>query len=460
VQIEAVAVLPFRNLTGDAAQDYLADGLTDALITELQQLPGMQVTSRTTSMSLAGTKKSLKEIARELKVDALVEGSMTRVGGNIRVSVNLVDVRDRERSLWTERFEHGERDFAGLQDVLNRQVATQIHPGARPSRVARSPDPDAHIAYLKGRHLAGQGTEASIRQALDWYVQASALEPHMALAKSGQAHSYISLSDFFMSPAEALPLAKMAAAEAVRMDPLLADAYAAKGAAALFHDRDAQIAETNLLQALKLNPNSSEAHSMFAVLRGAMGRFDDAVASARRAVRLDPLSPTAYAWLQWILLVAERYQEVEQVGRAGLQLFPDAPLIQLWTGGSFAMRGDHHKAAPFFEKAAKFDQIPMMPLFLGLMRALDNDKSGAQALLAKAHKIGKHRYICAYEVATLHSALGEMDEAYRWMERGLEERCVCLTWLMTEPWMKSFRADPRFPALAEKVGLWNKVRSF
>jgi hypothetical protein len=101
-----------------------------------------------------------------------------------------------------------------------------------------------------------------------------------------------------------------------------------------------------------------------------------------------------------------------------------------------------------------------VPLFLGLMRALDNDKSGARAQLAKAHKIGEHRYICAYEVATLHSVLGEMDEAYRWMERGLSERCVCFTWLMTEPWMKSFRADPRFPALASKVGLWDKVRSF
>jgi len=387
---------------------------------------------------------------------------MTRVAGNIRVNVNLVDVRDRERNLWSQTLEHGDRDFAGLQDAMNRQVAAQIQPGANPAPPpnAKSPNPDAYAAYLKGRHLAGQGTETGFRQALDWYDKATALDPQMALAKSSQAHSYILLSDFFMSPAEALPMAKTAASEAVGIDPSLADAYAARGAVALFHDRNAQAAQTNLRQALKLNPNSAEAHSMFAVLCGSMGRFDEAVAAARRAVQLDPLSPNAHTWLQWILLVAERYQEVEQVGRAALQLFPDSPLIQLWMGASLALRGDHQKAAPFFERAAKFDQIPMVPLFLGLMQALKNDRSAALAQLAKAHKIGERRYVCAYEVASLHSALGEMDEAYRWMDRGLGERCVCFTWLMTEPWMKPFRADPRFPALAAKIGLWDKVRSF
>jgi tetratricopeptide (TPR) repeat protein len=199
---------------------------------------------------------------------------------------------------------------------------------------------------------------------------------------------------------------------------------------------------------------------MFAVLCGSLGRFDEAVAAARRAVQLDPLSANAHVWLQWILLVAERYQEVEQVGHAALQLFPDAPLVNLWVGASLALRGDHQRAASFFEKASNFDQIPMIPLFLGLMRALKNDRAGALAQLATARRIGERRYICAYEVASLHSVLGEMDEAYRWMERGLGERCVCFTWLMTEPWMKTFRADPRFPALAAKIGLWDKVRAF
>lgn len=460
-RIERVAVMPFRNLTGEPAEDYLTEGLTGTLISDLGKVPGLQVISFTTSMSFAGSKKSLAAIAQELKVDALVEGSMTRIAGNIRVNVNLVDTRGRERNLWSRTLEHGERDFAGLQRVLSRQVAAQIQPAAHPqSQVPESPDSDAYIAYLKGRHLANRGTEASMRQALDWYKKAEELDPRLAVAKSSQAYAYVFLSDFFVSPADVLPRAKTAAAEAVVLDPSSADAYAARGAAALFNDRDAQAAETNLRRALELNPNSAEAHIMFAVLCGSMGRFDEAVAAARRGVQLDPLSANTQAWLQWILLVSGRYQEVESVGRSALQLFPDAPLLNLWTGSSFAMRGDHRAGVPFFEKAAKFDEIPMMPLFLGLMRAVNNDKSGAREFLAKAHKIGKRRHICAYEVASVHSVLGEMDEAYDWMERSLTESSVCLTWLMTEPWMKSFRQDPRFPALVARVGLWNKVRSF
>ncbi len=460
-RIEAIAVLPFRNLTGDPAQDYLADGLTDMLITDLGKIPGLRVISRTTSMTFAGSKKPLTAVARELKVDALVEGSMSRLSDNIRVNVNLIETKDRERNLWSRTLEHGDRDFAGLQGALGRQVSAQIQPGANPPPLTpTAPHPEAYVAYLKGRHLTNRGTEADIRQGLEWYSKAVALDPQLASAKSSQAHALVTLSDFFMSPAEALPRAKVAAVEAVGIDPYLADAQAARGATALFLDHDAQAAETHLRKALALNPNSAEAHVMFAVLCGAMGRFDEAVAAARRAVQLDPLSANSHAWLQWILLVAGRYQEVEEVGRAALQLFPDAPLVNLWTGGSFAMRGDHQLGVPFFENAAKFDQIPMMPLFLGLMRAVNNDKSGARRFLAEAHKIGERRHICSYEVASLHSVLGEMDEAYEWMERSLVERSLCLTWLMTEPWMKSFRADPRFPKLAAKVGLWNKVRSF
>lgn len=459
-QIKSLAVLPFRNLTGDAAQDYLADGLTDTLITDLGKVPGLQVISRTTAMSYAGTKKSLATVARELKVDALVEGSMTRTEGNIRVNLNLIDVRERERNLWSRTLEHQERDFAGLQEEMNRLLTRQIQPAATLPPPAKAPHPDAYAAYLKGRYLAGPGSEAAIRQAIEWYGKATAIDSQMALAKASQAQSYVLLSDFFVLPADALRLAKLAAVDAVAADPSLAEAYAVRGAAALFYDRDIQAAETDLRKALQMNPNSAEALTFFAVLCGSMGRFEEAIAAARRAVQLDPVSQHSYGWLQWLLIVAERYEEVEQVGLAALQMFPDAPLVNLWVGASHALRGNHQKAVPYFDRAAKFDQIPMVPLMLGLMKALAKDKPGALAQLAKAHSIGKRRYICAYEVATLHSALGEMDEAYRWMEQGLGEKCVCLTWLMVEPWMKAFRADPRFPALAAKVGLWDKVRSF
>jgi len=147
-QIESVAVLPFRNLTGDAAQDYLADGLTDTLITDLGKVPGLRVISRTTSMSLAGTKKSLSAVARELKVEALVEGSMTRREGNIRVNVNLVEVRNRERNLWSRTLEHGESNFAGLQDEMNRLLTAQIQPRAKPAPPTKAPSPDAYAAYF------------------------------------------------------------------------------------------------------------------------------------------------------------------------------------------------------------------------------------------------------------------------------------------------------------------------
>ena len=460
VQIASVAVLPFRNLTGDAAQDYLADGLTDSLITSLGKLPGLRVVSRTTSMSLAGTRKPLAAVARELQVDTLVEGSMTRNAGNIRVNVNLLEVRERERNLYSQTLEHGERDFAGLQDAMQRQVAAQIQPGAQSPPQGKAHNPDAYAAYLKGRHWAAKGSEADFRQAVAWYEQAAQLDPQMALAKSGRAHAYIALTDFYMLPAESLARAKADSHEAVRIDPTLADAYVARGAAALFYDRDAQAAETDLRRALQMNPNAPEAHTIFAVLCASLGRFDEGVAGARRAVQLDPLSPGAHNWLQFILLIAARYEEVEVVGRAALHLFPGMLLAHLWIGSSMALRGDHQKAEPHFEEAAKFNQIPMVPLWLGMMRAIGNDKAGARAQLAKAQQIGKSRYLCPYEVACVHAVLGEMDEAYRWMERGLRDRCLCFTWLMTEPWLKPLRADPRFPALAAKVGLWNKPRSF
>lgn len=199
---------------------------------------------------------------------------------------------------------------------------------------------------------------------------------------------------------------------------------------------------------------------MFGVLCGTMGRFDEAVAAAQRAVQLDPRSPASHAWLQWISLAGGRYEQAEEIGRAALELLPDVPLIHLWTGTAIAMGGDHRRAEPHFAQAAKFDQIPMVPLWMAIMRALQNDKAGARAQLAKAHRLAERRYICPYEAGSVHAALGEMDEAYRWMERGLGDRCSCFIWLMTEPWLKELRADPRFPALAAKVGLWSKVRSF
>jgi TolB-like protein len=461
-KIESVAVLPFRNLTGDASQGYLSDGLTDMLITDLGKLPGLRVISRTTAMTFASSQKSLTTVAKEWKVDALVEGSMTRAGENIRVNVNIIEVRDQERNLWSNTFEHGAREIATLQDEINRQVAAQFRADRQPvpPRAPTESNHDAYLAYLKGRQLAGQNSEAGLRDSLQWFDKATTLDPNMASAKASQALSYIFLSDFWIMPAEALPLAKALAASAVEQDPYSAEAYTARGAVALFLDRDSQAAETDLRQAIKLNPNNGEARIIYGFLCGAVGRFDEAVASVRRAVQNDPLSPRAHAMLLWMLLLTGRYQDVEQTGLATLQLFPGHPFIQLWVGSSLALRGEWQKAKPYFEGASNLDQLPLAPIFVGLMHAVNRDKPAAKAQLAKAHQIGKKRYICAYEIASVHSVLGEMDEAYKWMDRALVERCMCLNWLMTEKWMQSFRDDPRFPALVARVGLWNKARSF
>jgi TolB-like protein len=236
--IRSVAVLPFRNLSGDPAQDYLADGLTDNLITDLGKTPDLRVISRTTAMSYTGTRKSLSTVARELDVDALVEGSMTLSGENLRVNANLIDARGRERSLWTRTLEHGARDIAGLQREMYGKVAHQLRPESKalPPDGAASPNPDAYAAYLKGRYFAAQSSEAAHGQALEWFAKATALDPRLSIAKAGEALSYSALADFYLPPREAAPRAKAAANQALALDSSSAEAYMARGSVELFFD--------------------------------------------------------------------------------------------------------------------------------------------------------------------------------------------------------------------------------
>jgi TolB-like protein/Flp pilus assembly protein TadD len=456
--VPGVAVLPFESLSSNAAQGYLADGMTDQLIAVLSRIRSLRVISRTSITQYKGTRKRLADIAGELKVGAIVEGSVAQSNGRIRVNARLVRL-PAEESLWTRTFERDASDILVLQSEVAQSIAEQIGALITPEERqqiesrARPVDPDVHALYLNGRFLALEPNRDVIDRGIGMLEKVVERDPAHAPAHAALAEAWFQLASTFVAPSEAMPKAKTAARRAIGLDPELDEARATLGRIHLFYDWDWEASEEQLQKALDLNPNSSAAYRGLGCLRMALGRTDESLKAAEQALRLSPM----YLWTRFdsamLHTLAGKNDEAIRQARRTLEWEPGFGLQRAILGVAHAEKGELDIAVRELEAAVQAQRIPATVSFLAHVYALAGRKREAERLLAELSSVAENQYVCPYEIATALVTLGRLDDAFRWMNKGIAARADCMVWLHSEPWLRSMRRDVRYPALVRQVGL-------
>jgi len=459
--IESIAVLPLANLSGDPQQEYLADGMTEALITDLSQIRALKVISRTSVMQYKKTSKRLPEIARELGVDAIMEGSVLREGEHVRVSVELIDGATDEH-LWAKEYENEYRSILVLQNEVARAVTQQIKVRLTPQEqavltAAHAVDPEVHENYLKGRYYFNERSDEGLNKSIAYFQQAITRDPNYALAYCGLADAYALLGFRGHFPSkDAFSRAKAAALKAVELDDTLADAHVSLAFIAETHEWDWATAEREYKRALELNPGDARAHHWYAGYLMYVGRYDEGIAEAKRARDLDPLSLPVNNALAGRLLVAGRVDEALKQVQKTLEMNPYFAPAHQTLGWVYLNSGKHEEAIQEFEKALQLSgkQDTDIMLDLGFADAAVGNREEARRILAKLKKLHQQGTVPAGSIAIMYGALGELNEAFAWLEKAYEERDPQLTYIRVpgrryEP----LRHDPRYRELLLRMGL-------
>ncbi len=454
--IESLAVLPLVNLSRDPDQEYFADGMTDALITDLAQIRSLRVISRTSVMVYRATKKPLPQIGRELNVDAVLEGSVQKSGGRVRITAQLIEA-PTDRHVWAKSYERDLRDALSLQSEVARAVAGEIRAAvtaAEQSRLskARPVDPEVYELDLRGRYqLNNAASEQDIRKAIGLFQQALAKDPGDAPAYVGLAYGYSSLSDFYIAPRETMPRAKAAAIRALELDDTLADAHTALGWVHTAYDWEWSAAEMQLRRALELNPSSAESHDRYGNYLTVVGRPEEALAEIRRARELDPLSIAIHNDALVDLFTLRRYDEAAERARVIFELDPNNGLAHALLACVCAQTGRRSEAVAEAEKGIQNSDSPLNQATAGTALAAAGESGRARRLLGELMEVSKKRYVCPYEIGIIHLGLGEKDEAFRWLEKGYQERSVCMQYTKQDPRLAPLHGDPRYADLVRRL---------
>lgn len=454
-EIRSIAVLPLQNLSGDPEQEFFADGMTEQLIAELAKVKRLRVISRTSVMQYKAP-KPLPEIVRDLRVDALIEGSVVRAGNNVRITVKLIRGSTAE-ILWAESYDGRLRDLLALQGSVARSISSELGITLTPqeeARLAGRPvDADMHLQVMLGRHHLAKATEEALRKSVQYFEAAIANDPENALAYAGLAEAYSGLNGFYMDPLEAMPEAKRAAETALRLDDSLADAHAALGYVHLVYDWDGPSAERELLRALDLNPSLAIVRLKYAAYLTSQARHDEAAQEIRRALDLDPKSIQTHAFGTLFMLFTRRYDEAIELARQGLEFEPDSAFTLTFQGFGFAQQGRFKEAVDNLRRAEQLDNSATIRAVHAHVLAVVGEKAEAQRLVQQIEEESQKRYFCPYEIGTVYVSLGDQDKAHDWFRKGIRGRADCMAWLGIEPWLDPFRSDPRYPGLLKDIGL-------
>ena len=459
-KITSLAVLPLKNLSGDPTQDYLADGMTEALIGRLAGIHDLRVISHTSVMRFKDPQASVPDIAKMLKVDAIVEGSVMREGNRIRVTAQLIRGATDEH-FWSETYDRELSDALTLESELAQTIAKKVEvtvSGAEHQRLAaaRSVAPEVYESYLKGWFaFNGGNTQAGVEESINYFDDAIKKDPTFAPAYVGLAQSYGELSRPYIgasSPEDTRPKMLSAIRKALELDPNLSEAHALMADAQMeqWHWADA---EREYKRALELNPNSAEAFGGLASWNLFNGRTDEAVSLARHARELDPLTISG-AQLGWVLFQSRRYDESIHELRSELALKPDDPGALWYLGFVLIANNQPEDAIPLLEKAASVSNRSAGVIGV-LIRAYAHAgrRSDALRLLAELKTRAKTGYVPAAAFVNAYLGLGENDEAFAWLEKAYKEQSDILLFIKVHPYFDPLRGDPRFADLVRRVGL-------
>jgi TolB-like protein len=454
-RIESLAVLPLENLMGDPQQEYFVDGMTEELIADLSQVSALRVISRTSVMQYKGTKKSMPEIARELKVDGVIEGSVLRSGDQVRITAQLIQAAT-DTHLWAKSYERDLRDVLALQSEVAGAIANEIKIKLTPQEQVRlasasAVNPEAYRLYLQGRYQFSKRTLPAFEKSIQLFQQVLEKDPDYALAYAGLAESYGILPFYGGAlPKDAFPKAKAAAVKALELDSSLAEAHAALGFVLLYWDWDWSATERELKHAIELKPSYVVGHHWYAEYLSAMGRHDQAIAEIKRAQELDPLSPLMLVVGGEVCFYAHRYDEVIEQCRKALELDSSYALAHSWLASAYAEKAMYEEATTEFEKAARlFGRDPWGGLALVYARTGKRDE--ALKILGRMREQSNRGESSPVRTACLYLAVGEKQRALDWLEKAYEERDPYMAFLNVRPELDPLRSDPRFQDLVRRM---------
>jgi TolB-like protein/DNA-binding winged helix-turn-helix (wHTH) protein len=457
--IRSLAVLPLESLSSDASQDYFADGMTDELISDLGQISALRVISRTSVMAYKRARKPLPEIARELDVDAVVEGTVLRSGDQVRITAQLIEAAT-DKHLWSRSYEGQLRDTLALQNQVAQAIADQIRINLNSQERAalksvRVVNPQAYESYLKGRYFWNKRTAEGLKVALAYFNQAIDEDPRYAQSYSGLADTYALLGDWqyaVMTPKEALPRAKAAAIKALELDSTLGEAHNSLAFCLDGFDWDFPSAGKEFQRALELNPGYATAHHWYAWHLSLLGRYDEAIEEMRKAENLDPLSLIINADLAEILLLAHSYDESIRQSRKTIEMDPNFALAHNQLGQAYLQKQLSDEAITELQKAVQLSAgSPTCLANLARAYASSGKKSEAAKLLSDLKRRSSPRYSHAPEIAVVYAALGDKNQAMTWLEKGYEERFN--PGVLLRPGFDPLRSDPRFQEVVRRIGL-------
>ncbi len=455
---KSIAVLPFDNLSRDQDNAYFAEGVQDEILTRLAKVADLKVISRTSTQRFKSVPEDLPGIAQQLGVANILEGSVQKSNGQVRVNVQLINART-DAHLWADTFDRKLTDIFAVESEIAQTIADTLQAkltGSEKISIAKVPtaNPEAYELYLKGRFFWNKRTGADLRKAIEYFNQAIAKDPNYALAYAGLADSYVILSVFgAASPQDSIPQARAAAKKALELDDTLAEAHASSGRILGPFDFEFDRSISEFERAIALNPNYAMAHHWLGWgPLTALGQFDRAIAEGKRAIELDPLSSICNADLGLIYFDARRYDEVIAQMRKTIEIDPRFYIAHYYLAYAFQLKGQLPEAIAEYQEAVELDDDPTALALLGQAYARVGQRDEAQKIVARLTEEAKSRYVPAFSFALMFLALGEKDEAMDALERVYREGAGNdLYTIKIDPMLDDLRGNPRFEGLVSKV---------
>jgi len=455
----SIAVLPFTNMSSEPENEYFSDGLTEEIIAHLAKIRALKVISRTSVMRYKQTAKPLKLIATELGVRHILEGSVRKQGNHLRITAQLVDALE-DSHLWAETYRGTVEDVFDIQEKVAAEIAEALKLKLSPQEQRnlekrQTENTEAYQLYLKGRFFWNKRTEESLKKGIEYFEQAIEKDPVYALAYTGLADSYNVLTAFtLIAPNEAVPRIRKAALKALEIDEALAEAHISQAWLRACFDWDWGAAEQEFKLGIELNPNYATGHHWYSLFLTCLGRFDEAVAVIKKALKLDPFSliiNTNAGW--WVNYFARQFdQAIDQLQRT---LEMDANFTQAHYGLALAYNeiGKYSEAIGECQKAQQLSGGWLeMTAALGYSQALAGNRKAAEKILEELKEVLARRHVSSYSIALLHLVLGEKEQALEWLERAYEEKAFFMVWLKVDPRLDILRSEPRFVSLLQKMG--------
>jgi TolB-like protein/Tfp pilus assembly protein PilF len=457
IPAKSIAVLPFDNLSRDPDNAYFVEGIQDEILTRLAKIADLKVIARSSTQRFQN-KGDLPQIAQQLGVAHLLEGSVQRVSDQVHINVQLIKAAS-EAHLWAEVYDRKLTDIFAVESEIAKTIADTLQAklsGSEQHAIAARPteNNEAHQLYLKGRFFWNKRTANDLKKSIDYFQQAIARDPNYALAYAGVADAYVVLPGYGGgNPHDCYPKAKAAAKKALELDDTLAEAHTTLAVAIWSYEFDSVQANSEFQRAIELNPNYAIAHQQYGnTLLVPLGRFDDGIAEGKRAVELDPLSLVINADLGIDYHFAGRYDEAIAQLRKTLEMDPGYYFAYVNLAQVLEKKGARDAAIEEYQKARALNDDPAVLGFLGHAYASSGNKAEALKILEQLKELSKQRYVSAYSFALVYLGLSDKEEALRWLDQSYQDRAGSdIGWIRVDPILDPLRGDPRFEAIAEKI---------